>query len=74
MQMPLPPTLAQHIAGYAWEKDSMGLSLNEVYQLTRGTRALYLKAATPEGAAELAGEAARIRWLVDYLPGIPRIK
>ena len=31
MHNTLPPTIAQHIAGYAWEKDSMGMSLNAVY-------------------------------------------
>ena len=68
MHNTLPPTIAQHIAGYAWEKDSMGMSLNAVYRLTKDSTTLYLKTASPEGAPELAGEVARIRWLGDHLP------
>lgn len=67
MHKTLPPTIAQRIAGYAWEKDSMGMSLNAVYRLSRSTTTLYLKTASPEGAPELAGEVARIRWLGNYL-------
>ncbi|MCA9887301.1 MAG: aminoglycoside 3'-phosphotransferase [Anaerolineae bacterium] len=72
MELSLPPSIADHIAGYTWEKDDMGLSLNDVYRLTQGAQTRYLKIASRYHAPELEGEAARIRWLGAYLP-VPQV-
>jgi len=61
----LPPSLAAHLAGYAWTRDSVGESGGAVYQLhgKPGAPMLYLKHGSGAIAADIADEAARLRWL-----------
>lgn len=65
----LPGSLAERLAGYAAERDTLGMSGAAVYRLVAAGRpALFLKRASGPAARDLAGEAARIEWAAGRIP------
>lgn len=66
----LPPDIAGHVRGYHALRDGLGRSSASVFRLEAdGRPALYLKIAESGALGEIAGEAARLRWLGDL--GLP---
>lgn len=66
----MPASLRTAVAGYQWTRDSIGASDAAVYRLQGrdGAPDLYLKHGRGPAAADLADEAARLRWLAPHLP------
>ena len=66
----MPASLRAAVAGYRWARDSIGASDAAVYRLQgrNGAPDLYLKHGRGPAAADLADEAARLRWLAPQLP------
>ncbi|OFA01338.1 aminoglycoside 3'-phosphotransferase [Janthinobacterium sp. HH107] len=66
----MPASLRAAVAGYRWVRDSAGESDAAVYRLQGrdGAPDLFLKHGKGVAAAELADEAARLRWLAPQLP------
>lgn len=60
----LPARLRDLLAGYRWAADGLGRSSASVFRLEAdGRPPLYLKNEIASPFSELAGEAARLRWL-----------
>jgi len=70
----VPASMSETVAGYAWARDTVGESGGAVYRLhgKPGAPDLYLKHGKHKVAENIDAEAARLRWLGDYLP-VPRI-
>lgn len=67
--VPLPPPLADTLAGYRWTRDAAGESGGAVFRLDRaGAPSLFLKAGEGRVADDIADEAARLRWLAGRVP------
>lgn len=66
----MPASMVAAIAGYQWTRDSIGESDAAVYRLQGrdGAPDLYLKHGRGVAVADLADEAARLRWLAPCLP------
>ncbi|UQV48083.1 aminoglycoside 3'-phosphotransferase [Janthinobacterium lividum] len=66
----MPASLRTAVAAYQWARDSIGESDAAVYHLhgRDGAPDLYLKHGRAVTAADIADEAARLRWLAQYLP------
>lgn len=72
--LPLPPGLAQRLAGYAWQRNTDGQAGAAVFRLQRAGRTdLYLKHGAGAVAAALMEEAARLHWLRGHWP-VPRLE
>ncbi|MGV1756059.1 APH(3')-II family aminoglycoside O-phosphotransferase [Rhizobium sp. A22-96] len=64
METPIPVPLRDLLAGYEWRQDALGRSSAHVFRLEADGRApVYLKTEPVAPLGELAGEAARLRWL-----------
>lgn len=60
----LPPGLKNRLSGYRWHRQTIGRSQAGVFRLVAGGRpGLFLKCERSGPFAELADEAARLRWL-----------
>lgn len=70
MTAAMPASLRAAVAGYRWARDSIGESDAAVYRLRgrNGAPDLFLKHGRGPAAADLADEAARLRWLAPQLP------
>lgn len=69
-QIELPETFRAHVAGYRWNRDSLGQSQSSIYLLKDVSRPmLVLKIEDANPFSELADEAARLDWLTSQ--GIP---
>ncbi|MEG2031165.1 MAG: APH(3') family aminoglycoside O-phosphotransferase [Janthinobacterium sp.] len=70
MTAAMPASLRAAVAGYRWARDSIGESDAAVYRLRGrdGAPDLFLKHGRGLAAADLADEAARLRWLAPQLP------
>lgn len=70
MTAAMPASLRAAVAGYRWARDSIGESDAAVYRLQgrNGAPDLFLKHGRGLAAADLADEAARLRWLAPQLP------
>lgn len=66
----MPASLSAAVAAYRWARDSIGESGAAVYRLQgrNGAPDLYLKHGMDVAAADIADEAARLRWLAQYCP------
>lgn len=72
--LPLPPGLAQRLAGYAWQRNTDGRAGAAVFRLQRAGRIdLYLKHGTGAVADALLDEAARLHWLRERWP-VPQLE
>lgn len=68
-----PAPIAALVAGYQFERVSIGESAARVFRLTRGGfPPLFLKCASGRARAELSAEAERLRWLAECAPA-PRV-
>jgi aminoglycoside 3'-phosphotransferase-1 len=70
----VPASLSVALAGYAWARNTVGESGGAVYRLhgKPGAPDLYLKHGKHRVADDIDAEAARLRWLAEYLP-VPRV-
>jgi aminoglycoside 3'-phosphotransferase-1 len=70
----VPASLSEVVTGYAWARSTVGESGGTVYRLhgKPGAPDLYLKHGKHKVAEDIDAEAARLRWLADYLP-VPRV-
>ncbi|HEV7320992.1 MAG TPA: APH(3') family aminoglycoside O-phosphotransferase [Ensifer sp.] len=69
-QIDLPETFRAHVAGYQWNRDSLGQSQSSIYLLKDAERPmLVLKIEAANPFAELPDETARLDWLASQ--GIP---
>lgn len=70
----VPASLTGAVAGYAWARNTIGESGGAVYRLhgKPGAPELYLKHGKHRVADDIDAEAARLRWLAEYLP-VPRV-
>lgn len=60
----VPQALKNRLSGYRWHRQTIGKSQAGVFRLAAdGKPALFLKCERNSPFAELAGEAARLRWL-----------
>ena len=66
----LPAILADALAGYEWQRDTVGESGSNVHRLhgKPGAPDVYLKHGKGGIADDIRDEAARLRWLAAYLP------
>lgn len=66
----VPASLSGAVAGYAWARNTIGESGGAVYRLhgKPGAPELYLKHGKHQVADDIDAEAARLRWLAEYLP------
>jgi aminoglycoside 3'-phosphotransferase-2 len=66
----LPLAIIAHLSGYEARRDDLGRSIASVFRMEApGRPALYLKVEASGPFGELAGEAARLRWLAES--GLP---
>jgi aminoglycoside phosphotransferase len=65
----VPACLSGAVAGYAWARNTIGESGGAVYRLhgKPGAPELYLKHGKHRVADDFGAEAARLRWLAEYL-------
>ena len=68
----LPAKLAQRLANYSWQKDTLGESVAQTFRLSSVNETLFLKTAVSPHTASLQAEAERIQWLNGRLP-VPTI-
>ncbi len=71
----VPPDMASQVEGYLWARDQVGESGGAVYRLYGKAAAsdLYLKVGAGTVADDIAGEAARLRWLGLHVP-VPEVR
>lgn len=70
----VPRAISTAVEGYRWSRDTVGQSGASVYRLhgKPGAMDLFLKTGTGAVAADIIAEAARLRWLAEYLP-VPQV-
>jgi aminoglycoside 3'-phosphotransferase-2 len=66
--IPIPTALQEKLAGYTWERNTLGWSAEYVFHLHHPSQPAYYLKASPQ----LAGECARTIWLRPYLP-VPQV-
>ena len=73
-ELDLPPAIRAMIAGYAWDRDTLGHSDAGVFRLEATDRPrLFLKVEESGGHAELPAEVERLRWLAGQGVACPEV-
>lgn len=68
--LPLPASISAELAGYKWDRNTVGQSGGAVYRLhgKSGARNLFLKYGEGVIAADVSDEMVRLRWLGGHVP------
>lgn len=70
--VPVPASIAAHIEGYTWSRNTVGESGGAVYHL-HGQPDLYLKHGRGTVADDLLAETTRLRWLSAHI-AVPAVR